>query len=74
MFGIALKERRNNSGIYKAEAARFVGVNARTLRSYEDGKRIIRIDVIYKMVQLYGIDIEKLLKLFDKIIKKIREK
>lgn len=69
-LGKDIKKSREDTGLYRDEAARLLGISPSTLRSYEDGKRIIRIDVIYKMVQLYGIDLEKLLKLFDKIIKK----
>ena len=41
--------------IYRNEAARFAGVNQRTLRSYEDGERKIRIITFYKLVQLYEV-------------------
>ena len=42
--------------MYRAEAARYLEISENTLRSYEDGTRIIRIDIFYKLMQLYEVD------------------
>lgn len=55
-FGIALKSRRQECGLYRNEAARYAGINARTLRCYEDGEREISIISFYKLMQLYEVE------------------
>jgi len=54
-LGIALKMRRQECGLYRNEAARFAGINPRTLRCYEDGEREISIIAFYKLMQLYEV-------------------
>ena len=55
-FGLFLKNARKKVRLYRNQAAELLGIDESTLRSYEDGKRIIRVDVIYKMIQLYKND------------------
>lgn len=55
LLGIALKMRRQECGLYRNEAARYAGINPRTLRCYEDGEREISIISFYKLMQLYEV-------------------
>ena len=57
-FGKKLKEFREHKGFYRAEAARYLEISENTLRSYEDGKRIIRVDIFFRILELYGVSID----------------
>ena len=54
-FGNRLKEMREVRCMYRAEAARYLEISENTLRSYEDGRRIIRIDIFIRILELYGL-------------------
>lgn len=54
-LGKQLKEYRELQGYYRAEAARYLGIAERTLKSYEDGEREISINTFFKIVQLYEV-------------------
>ena len=54
-LGKMLKYKRELSGYYRVEAAKILGVSEHTLRSYEDGVRTIKIDLFYKIMQLYQV-------------------
>lgn len=58
VFGKKLRESREHKGFYRAEAARYLEISENTLRSYEDGKCIIRVDIFFRMLELYGVSIE----------------
>lgn len=49
-FGSRLKALREVRCFYRAEAARYLDIRESTLRSYEDGTRIIRIDTFIKII------------------------
>ncbi len=57
-FGKKLKEFREHKGFYRAEAARYLEISENTLRSYEDLKRIMRVDIFFRILELYGVSIE----------------
>lgn len=61
-LGKSLKHLREQAGYYREEAAKYLNIAPSTLRSYEDGARIIRVGIIYKMVQLYECDFYDLFK------------
>ena len=54
-FGNRLKEVRERRCMYRAEAARYLEMSESTLRSYEDGKRVMRIDTFLKILDLYDV-------------------
>lgn len=54
-FGNHLKEVRETCCLYRAEAARYLQISENTLRCYEDGRRIVRIDIFIRMLELYGM-------------------
>lgn len=54
-LGEQLKECRELHGYYRAEAARYLGIAEKTLKSYEDGEREIGINTFIKLVQLYEV-------------------
>ena len=58
-FGKKLREFREHKGFYRAEAARYLEISENTLRSYEDGKRIMRVDIFFRTLELYGVSIER---------------
>lgn len=58
VFGKKLRESREHKGFYRAEVARYLEISENTLRSYEDGKRIMRVDIFFKILELYGVSIE----------------
>lgn len=49
----------NYSGKYLAD---LIDIDFSTYKSYESGERLIRIDVLYGLAQIYGYTIEQLLK------------
>lgn len=53
--GKRLKGMRERRCLYRAEAARYLEMSESTLRSYEDGKRIMRIDTFLKILDLYDV-------------------
>ena len=63
-FGNRLKEIRERRCMYRAEAARYLEMSENTLRSYEDGKHVMRIDTFIKILELYGLSFDEFFKDF----------
>lgn len=52
-----LKQLRIESNYNKEEVAGLIGISSATLRSYENGDVLVPLDVLYLLLQIYGIDI-----------------
>lgn len=55
MVQISLAAARVNAGYRQDEAAEIIGVTAKTLRGYEQGKVVIPSDKLRKAAKLYGL-------------------
>lgn len=55
--GKALKKARVDLCLSRAQVAGVVGINAETLKAYENGKRTLPFDVFYKLVQFLYLNI-----------------
>lgn len=55
MFQISLAAARVNAGLNQEEAAKLIGITAKTLRNYEQGKTAIPATTLRKAADLYGI-------------------
>ena len=60
-----IKRLRIESNYNKEEVAGLVGISSVTLRSYENGDVLVPLDVLYLILQIYGIDIAYFDILFD---------
>ena len=60
-----LKQLRIESNYNKEEVAGLVGISSATLRSYENGDVLVPLDVLYLLLQIYGMDISCIDILFD---------
>ena len=56
-----IKELRKNAGYNREEVAGLLNISVATLRKYEDGKSLVRLDILVSMLQIYGSDINKFL-------------
>ncbi len=65
-FGLKIKEIRTKLGITRAEAAFHLGIDESTLKTYENGTRVMNINTLYKIIQLYFLDDLKKLSKFSK--------
>ena len=60
-----IKQLRIEPNYNKEEVAGLVGISSATLRSYENGYVLVPLDVLYLLLQIYGIDSELFDDLFD---------
>jgi DNA-binding XRE family transcriptional regulator len=60
-----LKQLRIGSNYNKEEVAGLIGISSATLRSYENGDVLVPLDVLYLLLQIYGIDSKLFDDLFD---------
>lgn len=60
-IGKAIKEQRLFNGYSLKHVADLVQINESTLRSYEEGTRLVRLDVIYKLAQIYNLNTDTLI-------------
>ncbi|HHT95750.1 MAG TPA: helix-turn-helix transcriptional regulator [Clostridia bacterium] len=51
------------------QAAELAGINAKTLYAYEEGTRMIKLDTLYKLSQIYDISIDALMDQAKQIIR-----
>ena len=58
LLGGLLRTERMQKNIPAKHVAELVGISEKTLYSYEDGIRMVRVDVFYKMCQIYKIDLD----------------
>lgn len=54
-----IKELRKEAGYNREEVAGLLNISVATLRKYEDGKSLVRLDILVSMLQIYGCDINK---------------
>ena len=54
-----IKELRKNAGYNREEVAGLLNISVATLRKYEDGKSLVRLDMLVSMLQIYGVEIER---------------
>ena len=62
-MGVAktIKELRKNAGYNREEVSGLLNISVATLRKYEDGKSLVRLDILVSMLQIYGCDVNKFL-------------
>lgn len=60
-----LMQLRIGSNYNKEEVAGLIGISSATLRSYENGDVLVPLDVLYLILQIYGMDISWIDILFD---------
>ena len=60
-----IKKLRIESKYNKEEVAGLVGISSATLRSYENGDVLVPLDVLYLMLQIYGINITKIYEMLN---------
>ena len=53
-----IKELRKNAGYNREEVSGLLNISVATLRKYEDGKSLVRLDILVSMLQIYGCGIE----------------
>lgn len=68
MLGGLLRAERLKRNIPARHAAGLVGIAEKTLYHYEDGTRMLRVDVFYKLCQIYKADPNELLKEAAKVV------
>ena len=63
-MGVAktIKELRKTAGYNREEVAGLLNISVATLRKYEDGKSLVRLDILVSMLQIYGYDIDGVFK------------
>ena len=49
-----IKEMRKHAGYNREEVAGILNISVATLRKYEDGKSLVRLDILVIMLQIYG--------------------
>lgn len=54
-----LRSAREASGFSRQAAASWAGIATSTLKLYEDGERVPRMDVLLLLAQLYGAPLDK---------------
>ncbi|MGG3383054.1 helix-turn-helix domain-containing protein [Heyndrickxia faecalis] len=60
MFQISLKAARVNAGLKQSEAAKLIGVTAKTLRHYENGITAIPGWRLRKAASIYGLSEDRI--------------
>ena len=55
--GARLKELRIMNGYTRQQIADITGIGVPTLKSYENGDRMIRLDAAYLLAQVYGVSV-----------------
>lgn len=51
------KKARIESGYNKEEVAGLIGITPATLRTYEEGKTLVSLDILYLLLQIYRTDL-----------------
>lgn len=60
-IGKAIKEERLFKGMSLKFVAELINISEATLKSYEEGRRLVRLDVVYQLSQIYDINIDELI-------------
>ena len=61
VLGVRLKDLRVQKGLGVGRVSDLVGVDKKTLYSYESGKCQVKLEIMYKLSKLYGVRIDDLL-------------
>ena len=56
LFSQWIRERRIMLGMPKIHVAEYLGMSKASLRAHEEGRRIRRIDIFFKILLLYNIE------------------
>jgi DNA-binding XRE family transcriptional regulator len=59
--GSKLQSFRISSGYTRKQIADIIGISEPTLKAYESGERMLRLDVAYQLAQIYGTTIDHLI-------------
>jgi plasmid maintenance system antidote protein VapI len=62
LLGHILRAERIKNNISAKQAADLIGINAKTLYANEEGMRMIKLDALYRLSQVYCISIDELMK------------
>ena len=60
-IGKALKKERLFQGMSLKLVSELINISEVTLKSYEEGKRLVSLDVVYQLSKLYNVNIEDLI-------------
>lgn len=61
MLGHRLREIRIHKGLTAAKVSGILGISQKTLYCYEEGKRKISADILYRLSQIYNMGIEQII-------------
>ncbi|SRR5690554_5477562 len=61
-IGKALKRERQFQGLSIRFVAELLNISESTLKSYEEGNRLVRLDVIYQLSQIYDVSVDDLIR------------
>jgi len=61
-LGVTLQHLREEKHLTRAKVSELTGINTSTLKSYESGQRMMRLDCAYKLAQIYDIGIDEIIK------------
>ncbi len=59
-FGAKITALRERKGYTRQHVADLLDINVATLKAYEYGNRMIRLDLAYLLAQIYGVGLEEL--------------
>lgn len=59
--GNRIKQLREEAGLTRTTVADILGISEATLKAYENGQRMLRLDVAYLLAQVYEIDLDQLI-------------
>ena len=62
-FGKTLKQYRERNGYTVSKVAELLEISQTTLRAYESGKSFMKVNMLYKISQLYGVNLDEILTL-----------
>lgn len=60
-FGAKITALRERNGYTRQHIADLLDINVSTLKAYEYGNRMIRLDLAYLLAQIYGVGLEELI-------------
>lgn len=59
-IGSKIKSLRINKGYTRKQVADITGISDATIKAYENGERMLRLDVAYMLIQIYGVELSDL--------------
>ena len=60
-LGVVLKAARERAGLTRTQVSDLLNINIKTLNTYENGTRIVKLEVLYRMSQLYKTSIDEII-------------